>query len=144
MPATTANARRKAHRPAQATPALQSQPVANGPAIAENGAALARAAGAFQPTSLKLPLALKAQIDETARKAGVSPHAFMLQTLATATEQASLREQFQRDAQAAQAEMKASGVGHELSAVQGYFARLADFRAGKGRKPRKPSPKTIA
>ena len=91
-----------------------------------------------------MPLALKAQIDETARKAGISPHALMLQTLATATEQASLREQFQRDAQDAQAEMKASGLGHELSTVQDYFARLADFRAGKGRKPRKPAPKTIA
>ena len=89
-------------------------------------------------------MALKAQIDETARKAGVSPHAFMVQTLATATEQASLREQFQRDSQEAQADMKASGLGHELSAVQDYFVRLADFRAGKGRKPRKPLPKRIA
>lgn len=126
MPANAANARRKTYSPAQAAPALPPRP------------------GAFQPTSLKLPLALKAQIDETARKAGISPHAFMLQTLAAATEQANLREQFQRDAQDAQAQMKASGLGHELSAVQDYFARLADFRAGKGRKPRKPSPKPIA
>lgn len=126
MPANAANARRKTHSSGQAAPALPPRP------------------GAFAPTSLKLPSALKAQIDDTARKAGISPHAFMLQTLATATQQASLREQFQRDAQDAQAEMKASGLGHELSAVQDYFARLADFRAGKGRKPRKPSPKTIA
>ena len=126
MPANAANARRKTYSPAQAAPALPPRP------------------GAFQPTSLKLPSALKAQIDETARKAGISPHAFMLQTLAAATEQANMREQFQRDAQDAQAQMKASGLGHELSAVQDYFARLADFRAGKGRKPRKPSPKPIA
>lgn len=126
MPANAANARRKTHSPAQAATALPPRP------------------GAFRPTSLKMPLALKAQIDETARKAGISPHAFMLQTLATATEQASLREQFQRDAQDAEAEMKARGLGHELSTVQDYFARLADFRAGKGRKPRKPAPKTIA
>ena len=126
MPANAANARRKTYSPAQAAPALPPRP------------------GVFAPTSLKLPSALKAQIDETARKAGISPHAFMLQTLAAATEQANLREQFQRDAQDAQAQMKASGLGHDLSAVQDYFARLADFRAGKGRKPRKPSPKPIA
>ena len=130
MPANAANARRRTPKPGQSTPSAREFVVP-------------RTAAAFQPTSLKLPLALKALIDETAHKAGLSPHAFMLQTLVAATGQADLREQFQRDAQNAQTGMKTSSLGHELSTVRDYFTRLADFRAGKGRKPRKPSPKKI-
>lgn len=68
----------------------------------------------------------------------------MLNTLSIATEQAILRERFGDDAQNARAAMKATDLGHELSAVIDYFTRLADFRAGNGRKPRKPAPKTIS
>ena len=49
------------------------------------------------PTSLKLPPALKAQIDASAQKAGISAHAFMIKTLADATERTRLRDQFQQD-----------------------------------------------
>lgn len=144
MPADTANSRRQTPRPKQPTAALPSRRGAHSALVAESGTLALRAGGAFRPTSLKLPLELKAQIDENARKAGLSSHAFMLQTLAAATEQLNLRERFQHDAQHAQAEMKASGLGHELSSVRDYFTRLADFRAGNGRKPREPAPKRIA
>lgn len=98
-----------------------------------------RAGDASRPTSLKLPAALKAKIDDLAAKDGLSPHAFMLNTLAAATEQAYLRRQFQHDAQAALSEMKATGLGHELGDVNRYFERLAAFRAGKGPRPRRPA-----
>lgn len=130
MPANSANARRRTSKLGQSTSSAR-------------GSVVLRSGAAFESTNLELPLALKARIDETARKAGLSPHAFMLQALVAAIEHADLREPFQRDAQDAQAGMKASGSGHELSTVRDYFTRLADFRAGKGRKPRKPSPKKV-
>lgn len=136
MPAAAASARRKT--------------LTDSPAPARRrGAARDHAAGksagdvpagdAPRPTSLKLPAALKAKIDDLAAREGLSPHAFMLNTLAAATEQAYLRRQFQHDAQAAQREMKASGRGHELGDVTRYFERLAAFRAGKGPRPRHPA-----
>ena len=94
--------------------------------------------GAFQPTSLKLPVALKGRIEELARGEGVSPHAFMLNTLSAAAERANLRKQFQQDALDALAGMKQSGKGFELGEVRNYFAKLAAFREGQGSKPRKP------
>ncbi len=93
---------------------------------------------AARPTSLKLPAALKARIDGLAGEAGLSPHAFMLNTLAVATEQAYLRKQFQHDAQEALRDMKATGLGHALGDVNQYFEKLAVFRAGKGPRPRRP------
>lgn len=142
MPTGAANNRRKTLRPDQSDAALRPRRRADSTIAAEKGSAGPRAGVGYQPTSLKLPLALKARIDETARKAGVSPHAFMLNTLSVATEQALLRERFGHDAQDARAEMKATDLGHELSAVRDYFTRLAEFRTGNGRKPRKPPPKT--
>ena len=48
------------------------------------------------PTSIKLPASVKAQIDESARKAGISAHAFMVKTLADASERAHLQEKLRR------------------------------------------------
>lgn len=42
---------------------------------------------ANKPTSLKLPAALKAQLENVAQNAGLSLHAFMLQTLAARVRQ---------------------------------------------------------
>lgn len=102
------------------------------------------ASDASRPTSLKLPAMLKARIDDLAGKEGLSPHAFMLNTLAAATEQAYLRTQFQRDAQGALREMKTTGLGHALADVNQYFEKLAVFRAGKGPRPRRPPLTRIA
>jgi predicted transcriptional regulator len=91
------------------------------------------------PTSLKLPAELKAQIDETARKAGVSAHAFMVKTLADATARAQQREQFQQDSVDALREMKETGLGHSLEDMREYFALLGAYRKGQGPKPIYPA-----
>lgn len=95
------------------------------------------------PTSIKLPAALKAQIDDTARKAGLSAHAFMIKTLSEATERARLREQFTQDSLEALREMKETGLGHNFEDVRSYFDALAAYRRGDGPKPKRPVPTKV-
>jgi plasmid stabilization system protein ParE len=65
-------------------------------------------------TSLKLPVALKAQLENDAQRAGLSLHAFMLQTLADSVRHTRMREAFTQDAMTALNDMKTSGLGYEL------------------------------
>jgi len=90
---------------------------------------------ANQATSLKLPAALKSQLEVVAEKAGLSVHAFMVQAIADAVQSAGLRESFQQDSAAALHAMQASGVGYELGAVRAYFSQLAAHRQGLASKP---------
>jgi predicted transcriptional regulator len=90
------------------------------------------------PTSLKLPLALKAQIDESARKAGVSAHAFMLKTLGDATERARLREQFHQDALDALRGMEETGLAYDFEDVRAYFSAKATARKTGDTMPAQP------
>ena len=83
-----------------------------------------------KPTSLKLPAALKNQLEMDAQKAGISLHAFMVQTLAESVHRTRLREAFAQDSQAALRDMKASGVGYELGSVRAYFSELSKHRKG--------------
>ena len=79
------------------------------------------------PTSIKLPASVKAQIDESARKAGISAHAFMVKTLADASERARLQEQFHNDSMDALRNMEATGLGYALEDVKVYLkARALD------------------
>ncbi|MDM7951118.1 ribbon-helix-helix protein, CopG family [Hydrogenophaga sp.] len=94
-------------------------------------------------TSLKLPAELKAAIDEDARKQGLSSHAYMVQTLADASERVRLREQFTQDTLAAERQMLATGLGHRLEDVQAYFAQMAEFRAGQAERPVRLVPKKL-
>ena len=109
-----------------------------GSAVPDKSADAAGTGGAFQPTSLKLPRALKAQIDAIARTQGVSPHAYMVNTLGTAAARAQLRAQLSQDAQDAGRQMTEAGRGYELGEVREYFAKLAAFRSGQSGKPKKP------
>lgn len=95
-------------------------------------------------TSLKLPAELKAAIDDDARRQGVSSHAWMVRTLAEATERARLREQFTEDAAAAEREMLATGLGHALDDVRAYFTQMAAFRAGRAERPAPLKPQKLA
>ncbi|MFT3778774.1 MAG: hypothetical protein QM772_10970 [Ottowia sp.] len=82
------------------------------------------------PTSLKLPASVKHDIDEAARAAGVSPHAYMVDVLRKEAERARLREQFQRDALEALDEMQATGMGYDWDEVKDYLrARARDPQA---------------
>lgn len=92
------------------------------------------------PTSLKLPAGLKTRIDEAASREGISAHAYMLQTLAGATERVRLREQFVADAQEALHDMIENGREYDLADVREYFAKRDKWRKGAAPKPRHPAP----
>ncbi|MDP2065294.1 MAG: ribbon-helix-helix protein, CopG family [Burkholderiaceae bacterium] len=89
-------------------------------------------------TSLKLSADLKAAIDEDARKQGLSSHAYMVKTLAEASERARLRERFTQDALAAEQDMLARG-GYDLADVKAYFEARA-----RGERPERPSLRPVA
>jgi predicted transcriptional regulator len=89
-------------------------------------------------TSIKLPAELKAQIDETAQRAGISAHAFMVKTLADATARARLREQFQQDSLEALREVEDSGLAYDFDDVREYFVKRAAWRHGEGPEPQRP------
>ena len=95
---------------------------------------------ANKPTSLKLPAALKNQLEMDAQKAGISLHAFMVQTLADSVHRTRLREAFAQDSQTALSDMKASGVGYELGNVRAYFSELSKHRKGLQTKPKALAP----
>ena len=89
-------------------------------------------------TSLKLPAELKAQIDETARKAGMTAHAFMVKALSDTARRAQQREQFQQDSLDALAEVERTGLAHTLDDVESYFEQRTLWRKGMAVEPLKP------
>ena len=89
---------------------------------------------ASKPTSLKLPAALKTQLEQ-AQRAGLSLHAFMVETLADSVRRTRLRDAWAQDSINALSDMTASGSGHELGDVRAYFSRLARHRQGLQAKP---------
>ena len=95
------------------------------------------------PTSLKLPSALKLQLEEDAQQMGMSLHAFMVSTLADAAQRKRLRQSFAQDAADALAVMKATGTGHALEDVRVYFSQLKEHRPGKSAPPAPLQPKKM-
>lgn len=89
-------------------------------------------------TSLKLPAELKAQIDETARKAGMTAHAYMVKALRDTARRAQQREQFDQDTINALAEVERTGLAHTLEDVEGYFEQRALWRKGLAAEPAMP------
>jgi hypothetical protein len=87
------------------------------------------------PTSLKLPSALKLQLEEDAKQMGMSLHAFMVSTLADAAQRKRLRQTFAQDSTDALGVMKATGTGHAIEDVQIYFSQLKEHRQGKSAPP---------
>jgi len=86
-------------------------------------------------TSLKLPRTLKTHIVRLARRAGTSPHAFMLGLLENQVKAAARFEQFVEDARQADLRMQETGQGYAAADVHGYLeARIA------GRKATRPKP----
>ncbi len=105
--------------------------------------ATSAAISASIPTSLKLPSALKLQLEEDAKQMGMSLHAFMLSTLADAARRKRLRQTFAQDSADALADMKASGTGHALDDVRLYFSELKEHRQGKRAPPAPLQPKKM-
>ncbi len=86
-------------------------------------------------TSLKLPKTLKSRIARLAKRAGESPHAFMLRLLEKQVETAERFEQFVTDARQADQRMRESGQGYAGADVHSYLkAKIA------GRKGTRPKP----
>jgi predicted transcriptional regulator len=86
-------------------------------------------------TSLKLPKTLKSRIARLARRAGESPHAFMLRLLENQVQTAERFEQFVADARQADQHMQESGQGYAAADIHGYLeAKIA------GRKATRPKP----
>ncbi|WP_143473942.1 hypothetical protein [Limnohabitans sp. 15K] len=105
--------------------------------------ATSAATSATIPTSLKLPGALKLQLEEDAKQMGMSLHAFMVSTLADAAQRKRLRQTFAQDAADALADMKASGKGHSLDDVRLYFSQLKEHRQDKSAPPAPLQPKKM-
>jgi len=95
------------------------------------------------PTSLKLPGALKQQLEEDAKQMGMSLHAFMVSTLAEAAQRKRLRQTFAQDSAEALALMKATGTGHALEDVRAYFSQLKEHRQGQSAPPAPLQPKKM-
>ncbi len=89
-------------------------------------------------TSLKLTAELKAQIDESARKAGMTAHAYMVKALSDTARRAQQREQFDQDTMEALAEVERTGLAHTLDDVEHYFEQRALWRKGHAVEPSKP------
>ena len=79
-------------------------------------------------TSLKLPEELKQRAASAAEKLGLSPHAFMVDAIASATDRAERRAEFVAEALAADEAMTRTGLGYDADEV---FAYLRQRAAGK-------------
>jgi predicted transcriptional regulator len=85
-------------------------------------------------TSLKLSRTLKSRISRLAKRAGESPHAFMLRMLEQQVQAAERFEKFVADARQADQRMQESGQGHAGADVHSYLeARIA---GGKATRPK--------
>ena len=102
------------------------------------------ASSAHSPTSLKLPGALKLQLEEDAKQMGMSLHAFMVSTLADAAQRKRLRQTFAQDSADALAVMKATGTGHALDDVRLYFSQLKEHRQRHSAPPAPLQPKKMS
>jgi hypothetical protein len=101
-------------------------------------------AASIKATSLKLPAELKTQLQNVANTAGLSLHAYMVQTLADSVRRAILREAFSLDSMTALRDMKASDSGCELGEVRTYFSVLAKHRKGMQERPQEILPTPLA
>jgi predicted transcriptional regulator len=84
-------------------------------------------------TSLKLPRRLKSRVERLARRAGESPHAFMVRALESQVEAAERYEAFLQEGMRADEAMQQTGLGYDADDVHAYLeARI------RGRKTRRP------
>jgi predicted transcriptional regulator len=83
-------------------------------------------ADAMAATSLKLPDPLKRSLAQLAKQAGITPHAYMVETLAREVQRAEQRASFVAEAAASEREALSSGKAHSLDTAFSYLeTRLA-------------------
>jgi len=84
-------------------------------------------------TSIKLPSALKAELEELAQRSGETTHAIMLRALAEHVAAAKRYRSFLDDAARADIAMQESGVGYAMQDVHAYVA--AKVRGKRAKRP---------
>ena len=90
---------------------------------------------AIPTTSLKLPDDLKDKVAKLAQRVEQTPHAYMVEAIASRVERDQKREAFIKDALESAAETKRTGIAYAHDDVWNYILRKA-----RGQKPRKPKP----
>jgi predicted transcriptional regulator len=81
-------------------------------------------------TSLKLPKTLKSRITRLAKRAGESPHAFMLRMLEEQVQATERFEQFLAEARQADKGMREGGIGYVAADVYEYLeAKVTGLKA---------------
>ena len=81
-------------------------------------------------TSLKLPKTLKTRITRLAKRAGESPHAFMLRLLEEQVQATERFEQFLGEARQADKRMQEGGIGYLAADVHEYLeAKVTGLKA---------------
>jgi len=88
-------------------------------------------------TSIKLSPELKTRVAAASKRAGKSPHAFMLEAIEAQTAQAERRQRFVAEAIAAEREALATGMGFRAEEVHAFAEVLA-----RGEKPKRPRAKS--
>lgn len=86
-------------------------------------------------TSIKLPPALKAELEKLARRSGETTHAVMVRALAEHVAAAKRYSTFLDDAARADFAMQESGVGYAMQDVHAYVAAKV-----RGKRAKRPSP----
>ncbi|HZW50336.1 MAG TPA: CopG family transcriptional regulator [Rudaea sp.] len=84
-------------------------------------------------TSLKLPAEVRTRALAAARREGVTPHAFMVEAIRTASDAAAKRAEFIAQAVAARRDALRSGKGYAADDVHAYLRQR--LRGAKVRKP---------
>jgi predicted transcriptional regulator len=82
-------------------------------------------------TSLKLPDDVKQSAITAAERAGISPHAFMVDAIRNAARAAELSAEFAAEALEARAEMLKSGMGYDAEEVHTYFLNRVSGKPAK-------------
>jgi predicted transcriptional regulator len=85
------------------------------------------------PTSLRLSLELKKRVEHLAAAEGKSLHAWLLETLESATDRAEKRREFVAAAQASRDKFERTGLGYRAEDFSRYMAEKA-----KGKNPKRP------
>jgi predicted transcriptional regulator len=86
-------------------------------------------------TTLKLPEELKARIAPLAEASSQTPHAWMLEALATQTRLSEMRQSFIADAVASAAEVDAGGALYAMEDVHAYILARSTGKNAKRPKP---------
>jgi predicted transcriptional regulator len=88
-------------------------------------------------TSLKLPAAVKRDMERLAKKAGLTTHAFMVQTLAEKAANEKQHAKFVSDGLRAAQRMDETGLGYEFDEVKAFLLAKVRREAPRALKPKK-------